>query len=194
MANLRLCAFIGMLVFSWSVTPVYAELTKVHPDYATCIPKDLPEHPTTPPQKPGEVKSAEAGLNLYFSCHDEWTRVYAILNWEAISKNHRLAWKPNLEYGPDLKFGATNQSSAQEAKPTITARPSQKIKLVWQTSSDAVSCEADGEWEGKKPTAGEENILPLHDGVNTYLLRCFNKDGLKSLAMALAIVKPENTQ
>jgi hypothetical protein len=92
--------------------------------------------------------------------------------------------------GPDLKLGASVKNEA--AAPVVTVESFSKIKLSWRTSEDAAYCEAEGGWTGPKTVNGEEIVTLGKPGTSSYVLNCFNKDGFKSVAFAVAIVKKGN--
>jgi hypothetical protein len=189
MRNLYLGALSIVALLSWSCTQASAAQVLVQPGYAECA--GIPVlYPATPPQTAGETTPVAVSAPISLTCHDEWTRVYASLAWNAVSENERLVWKPVLSYGPDLTFEAIGSSG--ETKPIVTLSSGQTAKLVWRTSPDTTSCEADGYWEGPKTTSGEAEVIPPLEGTNTYLLRCFSKAGVKSLAMALVVVRAED--
>jgi hypothetical protein len=123
------------------------------------------------------------------TCHDEWTRVYASVEWKAEAKDQKSVWTPIVSYGPDLTLKAIDPKGDEVSIVTVPSNA--KVKLFWRTSPESVFCEAEGGWSGPKTTNGEEEVAPTFAGINTYVLRCHGKNGLKSVAFVHAIAKGE---
>jgi hypothetical protein len=157
----------------------------VRPDFGGCGCASVQEPALDPSDDQAANISAPTFLSL--SCHNEWMRLFASVEWKTTEREDGVFWSPQISYGPDLTFGIKDGSA--EVKHVITIPSLKKVKLMWETKPRAAYCVSGGEWAGKKEASGEAFVKPSHDGVSTYTIECFGDNGVKSTSMALISVK-----
>lgn len=102
---------------------------------------------------------------------------------------------PGWQVAPGFKDANPAPTLILNASPTTIEFQGQSM-LNWSTTN-AVSCEASGDWSGSKPTSGQETVGPLGETSNFGLV-CRNADSISvnreiTIAVVQAPVEPPPT-
>jgi hypothetical protein len=107
---------------------------------------------------------------------------------------HARAAAPTAAFTLSGGSGATTDATNLVPEITLSAsrtetKPGKAVFLSW-SARDVTSCFAFSDWQGPRPIAGAETILPAAEGTYTYNLACTGKDG--DAVKSVTVVAREN--